>query len=183
VILAARRASSTRQDRPRGFAPRGTSLGLVGMCGLAVGVPFNVLQCAAPFTVGGFDRWLNAIPFLLPLPFVPMVLFIIFARTRRYWTVWAIFYLGSGLLVAYGLSLLFALTAVAGVLPVRDSGLLVMPLVGLIYNVLLLGTAAFLLLRLLRLRYWQPGCDAETWEAGDEVPPAWAMSPSRRDQR
>jgi hypothetical protein len=90
-IAACWRRPATRQDRPRGYAPRGTSLGFVAMSGLAVAVPCDVLQSAAPFTPGGFERLIDWLPFFLPLGFIPLVLIILFARTRRYWVVCAFF--------------------------------------------------------------------------------------------
>jgi FtsH-binding integral membrane protein len=176
-------AAATRQDRPRGYFPRGTSLGLAGMGLLAVAVPFNVLQCAAPFTPNGFDRWLNAIPFVFPLGFVPIVLIIIIARTHQYWAVRAFFYFGCATLTGYALSLIFAVVAVTGVLPLQETGLRPIAYVGLIYNVLAMGILAWFLLRMLRLRYWQPGSTPDMWEAGDEGPPAWALSPRGRDPK
>jgi hypothetical protein len=152
------------------------------MSGLAVAVPCDVLQSAAPFTPGGFERLIDWLPFFLPLGFIPLVLIILFARTRRYWVVCAFFYLGCVILTAYVLSLIFALIAIADILPVYEAGLRSMPIVGLVYA-MALGIFAWFLLRMLRLRYWQPGSAPDTWEAGDEAPPAWALSPSRRDPK
>jgi hypothetical protein len=170
---------STRQDRPPGYFPRRTSFGLLGMTGLAVGVPFNLLQSAAPFTQGGFDRWLGAIPYIVAFAFLPTILIVTVARTRKYWAVCAFFTLGCLLLFGYATSLLAAIAATSGLLPSSEAGWRTMSVVGLLYNLLLMGPAAWFLSRTLRLRYWQPGTTPSTWEPGDETPPGWAKSPSQ----
>lgn len=170
---------AARLDRPPGYFPRGTSLGLVGLLALSVGVPFCVLACAAPLSSAGFDRWLGSIPYVLGLGLVPALVFIAGARTHRYWTVCAFFYFGCALLLAYVLGLVFALVALFGAFPLRDAGLRSMGVVGALF-MLALGLPAWFLLRALRLRYWRPGSLPESWEKGDEGPPAWAMSGSRK---
>ena len=170
--------ASTRLDRPAGYFPRGTSLGLVGLIGLFVGVPFFGLECAAPFVVGGFDRWLASAPYVVGFGIVGSLATVFSMATHRYWSVCLFFYVSCASLLAYLLAMLFALGAVGGLFTVRDPGLGAMPVVGL--SVLLgLGLGAWSLLRALRLRYWQPGTTPEMWELQDETPPSWSLSPRR----
>ena len=169
-------AQLSNRDRPPGYFPRRTSLGLLGMTGLAVGVPFNLLQSAAPFTQGGFERWLDAIPYIVVFAFLPTIMIVTVARTRKYWAVCAFFFLGCLLLCGYLVSLVVALFAVSGAMPSHETGWRTMCVVGLLYNVALMGPAAWFLLRTLRLRYWQPRATQDMWEPGDETPPNWAMS-------
>ncbi len=165
------RASS--RTRPAGYAPRGTSLGFVGLVALAAGVPFTALECAAPYTTGGFDRWLNSVPYVVGLALLPMVVLIAGLRSHRFWTVCLFYYLGQLLLIAYALTVLFALAALAGLFPLRDPDIKVMNVVGLVILVCLAPFAWFLR-RALRLRYWQPSSTPDQWEAGDEGPPSWS---------
>ena len=166
------------RDRPLGPYPRGSSLGFVGLVALATGVPFCGLACAAPVIPGGFDLWLDSIPFVLVFALLPTFALIAGLRSHRYWVICLFFYFGFSLLTAYGVVLPLALAIVAGVFPTREHGLASMSIVALIL-LLLLAPAAWFLLRTMRLRYWQPGSEAASWETGDEKPPAWALSPKR----
>ncbi len=118
---------------------------------------------------------------MLALGLLPVPVLTAAACTHRYWTVQVIFAAGNALLLAYPPALAFALAAALGLVPARDKSLSAMGIVGLVF-LLALAPAAWALLRTLRLRYWQPGAPASAWEPGSETPPAWALSPSRRDQ-
>ncbi len=166
-------------DRPLGAYPRGTSLGFVGLVALAVGVPFFGLQTAAPVIPGGFGLWLGSIPVVLAFALLPTFVLIAGLRSHRYWVICLFFYFGAGLLAAYAVVLPLALAVVAGAFPAREAGLHAMSVVGLIL-LAALAPAAWCLLRTMRLRYWQPGSAAGTWEPGDETAPTWAMSRERR---
>ena len=150
----------------------------MGLVALATGVPFCGLACAAPVIPGGFDLWLNSIPFVLAFALLPTFVLIAGLRSHRYWVICLFFYFGAILLTAYGLMLPLALAIVAGAFPARENGLASMSVVALIL-LLLLAPAAWVLSRTMRLRYWQPGSEAATWEAGDEPPKAAAVSPRR----
>ena len=173
-------ASQSRgpRDRPLGYAPRGTSFGLVGWIGLAVGVPLGDMICAAPVIPGGFDLCLGSIPYILAFALVPMFVLIAGLRSHRFWVTCLFFYFGAFLLRAYALSLLLAAVIMFGTFPVLQKGIHVMTLTGTIYLMIQMPFAWFLL-RALRLKYWQPGSLPPEWEPGDETPPAWALSPSR----
>ncbi len=168
-------------NRPRGYAPRGTSLGFAGLNLMAVGVPYVDLACAAPVIRDGVDLWLASIPYVLAFALLPILVLIAGLRSRRYWVICLFFYFGAFLLVAYALSLPAAVVILLGAFPVQEQGVGPMSVIGMIF-MLALALPAWWLLRALRLRYWQPGSAPETWEPGDETPPAWALSPSRYDR-
>ena len=159
----------TRANRPAGYFPRGTSLGLVGLIGLLVGIPFFGLECAAPFVAHGFDRWLATAPIAAGVGIVGGLAIAFSMATHRYWSVCLFFYAGRIMLVAYAGTLAFALATLSGLFPVQERGLGAMPIVGLIL-LLCLGLGAVALLRALRLRYWQPGTTPDMWETGNEAP-------------
>ena len=128
--------SSKRLNRPSGYFPRRTSLGLVGLVGLLAGTPFVALACAAPFTLGGFDRLLAFLPWILGFGIVTSLAVAFSMVTHRYWSVCLFFYIGWAMLIAYVLTMVFALAAVAGLFTAREAGLGSMPVVGLIMLVL-----------------------------------------------
>lgn len=149
---------------------------------LSVMVPGGALLCAAPVSTGGLDRFLNNLPYMLGGSISMMSLMIAGFLARRYWTICLFFYMGVVLLLGYGVDLIFAAASLAGAFPIRDPEVRVVGLVGLI-ELVVFAPAPWFLLRALRLRYWQPGSTPDQWEPGDETPPKWALSPSRRKER
>ena len=166
------------RDRPLGYAPRGTSLGLAGWLLLPVGISAGSLTCAAPIIPNGFDLWLASLPYIFGVALLPLVLVAVGLRSHRYWFTCLFFYFGILLLGAYALSLLLAALILMGVFPVLERATHVMSIMGTI-DLVILAPFAWFLLRALRLKYWQPGSLPSEWEPGDETPPAWALSPSR----
>lgn len=169
---------STSLSRPAGYAPRGTSAGIVGYTLLSVAVPFIALEGLIPVLANGLDVWLGSI---LPVIGFAMVLLLVLAlglHKRRYWYVCYLFATGALLLVGYLLGLLTGLAILTHLVPVRHSDLRFASVVNLVFW-LLLAPFAWLLLRMLRLRYWQPWTRAAEWEPGDEAPPRWGMSSDR----
>ena len=165
------------RDRPLGYAPSGTSYGLVGWMALAV-VPYIDLTCAAPVIPGGFNLLLSSIPYVLVFGLLPLFVLIAGLRSHRYWVTCYFFYFGAFLLGLYALSVPAAVAILLGAFPILDKGLRVLSVVGVIF-LLIEALPAWFLLRALRLKYWQPGSLPSEWEPGNEKPPAWALSPSR----
>lgn len=75
-------------------------------------------------------------------------------------------------IVLAGLAILVCLV------PVLHPDLRFASVVNLVFWVLL-APFAWLLLRMLRLRYWQPWTGPEDWESGNEAPPRLGMTPDR----
>ena len=144
------------------------------MAGLSAGD----LLCMAPIVPGGFDLWLNSLPYICCFSMVISPVIVVGLRYHKFWFVCLFFYSGIILLGAYLLSLLFAASILLGAFTILDTEIHVFSVVGTIYLVFLAPFAWFLL-RALRLKYWQPASLPSEWEPGDETPPAWALSPSR----
>ena len=124
----------------------------------------------------GLDVWLWSI---LPTIGFAMVLVIVMAvglHRRHLWFVRYVFVTGSLLLAGYGLGLLLSLAVLLRLVPTRSADLQFMSVVNIVFWSAQ-GLFAWLLLRMLRLNYWQPWSKPESWEAGDETPPRWGMSP------
>ena len=157
------------RDRPKGYFPRGTSLGVVGLIALAAAVPLDVLIAVAPLTTGGDDRLVASLPYLLAFGVLPGFVMVLGARSHKYWLICFFFYAGAALLLAYAVAAMIALAGAAGAFPVRDPSLHAMSFVGIVL-LAVLSPFAWFLLRALRLRYWQPGSPRDTWEVGNETP-------------
>ena len=159
--------------RPPGYAPKGTSAGLFSFAMLAAGVPFATIQSLVPVVSGGLDLWLGSI---LPTLGFAMTLVVIMAlgmHKRHLWFVRFVFTAGSILLVGYILGVLLSLSVLANILPIRSRELHFISFVNIVFW---LAQALFvwLLVRMLRLRYWQPWTKPDVWETGDETSPSWA---------
>jgi len=170
-----------QRQRPPGFAPRGTSLGVVGWLGLSAGVPMAAVLTAQPLLPDGVVVLIAAIPWILGSTFLLMVALIAGFRARRLWTICLFYYVGITLMTAYAAILAFASAVAARLVPFQDAGAYPAAVWGLIFALLQMPFAWWLR-RALRLRYWQPGSLPGQWELGDEPPPAWAMSPTRPEK-
>ncbi len=171
-------ARSQSLTRPPGYAPRGTSIGLAGFVLLSVGVPFGTLQSLVPVLARGLDIWLNS---ALPVVGFSSVLGVIIAlglHKRRFWFVCFWFTTSSLLLAGYAIGLPIGLAVFFRLVPMQHPEYHILCVVNLIMWVVL-TPFAWLLLRMLRLHYWQPWTRPETWEPGDETPPRWPSSSSR----
>ncbi len=175
-------AARGRRQRPPGFAPRGTSLGVVGWLGLTAGVPMAAVLTAQPLLPDGVTVLIAAIPWIVGSTFLLMIALVAGFRARRFWTICLFFYVGMTLLAAYAAILAFALAVVVRLVPFQDPGAYPASVWGLIFALLQMPFAWWLR-RALRLRYWEPGSRPDQWELGDETPPAWAMSPTRTNKR
>ena len=124
----------------------------------------------------GLDVWLGSILPVLGFAFVLVLIMAFGLHRRQYWYICYLFAMSTLLLVGYLLGVLASLAALLRLLPLRDPDLHVMSVVSMVFW-LVLAPFAWLLLRMLRLRYWQPWTRPDEWEPGDEAPPRWGMSP------
>lgn len=155
---------------------------MVGWLGLTAGVPTAAVLAAQPLLARGEPLLIAAIPWIVGLTFVLMAALVAGFRARRFWTICLFQYVGMALLAAYVVVLMLATAVVVRLAPLQDVGAYPAAVAGLIFA-LLQVPFAWWLRRALRLRYWQPGSHPDQWEAGDETPPAWAMSPAKRSGR
>ena len=165
--------------RPPGYAPRGTSAGLFSYALLGAGVPFAIMQSLVPVLTNGLDIWLGSI---LPVLGFAMVLTLVMAlglRKRRLWFVRYMFAISTVLLTCYGLGVTLSLAVLLDVVPSRHPDLRFMSVVNIIYWFVQL-LFVWLLIRMLRLHYWQPWTRPDAWELGDETSPRWGMSPKTK---
>ena len=167
-------------DRPPGLAPKGTSWGLGIIMLYWEAVPMFTLLGLIPFTAPGFGFVYAAIicPPLSLLVLIPMVLGF---KSRRHWGVTAYFWCGitAIALLAIGIVMLGATLLYSLAHP--------LPMIGMtaIFGGALLVLTMFLplLIRALRLRYWQPWTTPEQWEVGNEQIPEWALNAVGRTRR
>ena len=165
-------AGSGPRDRPGGLPPRGSRYGLLGLVG--VGMVTAMMGGLALYALCGElplpDPWLLG----LFLGWVALLLGSFIGLTyRRFW----------GICLGWGQGVV-----VAAVYPVALAASILVPL-GLVvvdaerqflawYALVWLGAVAPLwwcLVRMLRLRFWQPWRQRDEWEKGDEPIPRWAM--------
>lgn len=95
---------------------------------------------------------------------------------RRYWYIRYMFSTGALLLLAFLAGASIGLAVLLRLVPLQHPDLHFISIINIIMW-LVLAPFAWLLLRMLRLRYWQPWTRPDEWEPGDETPPRWGMSP------
>ena len=164
-------APFSARDRPPGLAPKGTSWGLALGVFYAAFVPMLTALCLSPWFAGGVITGLSIALLIVPVWAIVAIPTIIGFKSRRYWGVVAFFCVGAFSAVALPLALAavgLALVTTVGRWP---------PQVYLLefYGPCLLVAGAFwpLLIRALRLRYWQPWTTPDQWETGDERIAGW----------
>ena len=165
---------SNPRDRPPGLAPKGTSWGFgLGVC-YAFLAPTLAVLCLSVWMKGGVVSGLTFAMAFLPLYLVVMVVEVIGFKSRRYWGVWAYFCVG----VFSAVALPVALVLVAAMLVLTLGHWPELVVLVWVYGAGLLVMALFwpLLIRGLRLRYWQPWTTPDQWETGDERMAGWAYA-------
>ena len=173
------RAKSASFTRPPGYAPKGTSAGLFSYAMLGAGVPFAIMQSLVPVLTNGLHIWLGSI---LPVLGFAMLLTLVMAlglHKRHLWFVRYMFAMSTVLLVGYGLGVMLSIAILLEVGPVQHRDWHFMSVVNIIYWAVQ-AIFVWFLVRMLRLHYWQPWTQPESWEPGDEAPPRWGMSPKGR---
>jgi hypothetical protein len=183
-----RKDGPDRPNRPATFAPKGTSLGLWTLIGLAVLLPMIFGFIAVAWGRAPLDAIVYLAGAGALLAFADCALIIFALRTHRWSGVLGIFGVGIILLLAYAADWAAALALPLGLMRPADgdSGFLNGWAMGLL---VLSALPVFWLIRLMSLRYWQPWTRPEQWESGDETRgPAWAgavtnLSPAWRTLR
>lgn len=154
---------------PSGGMPQGSAHGLAALGILPGLVPFLVLQSLVPVLRNGMDVWLGS---LLPVIGISVVAAAIIAfglAARRRWYIRLIFTLGWVILAGYAAGVGLDILVLLGVVPKNSPDLGFFNVVNIIAW-MVVSPLAWLVLRLLRLRYWQPGTTAAEWERPESVP-------------
>ncbi len=155
--------------RPPGQLPKGSPFGLMALGILSGVIPFLVLQSLVPVLKNGTDIWLDSLlPDVAASAVVGAVMAFGLARRRAAY-IRFVNTLGWFLLLAYAAGLLAGIAILAGMVAEQSPSLSFISVVNIVLWALV-SPLAWFLLRLVRLRYWQPGTRAEDWEAPDAVP-------------
>ena len=156
--------------RPAGNVPRGSAYGLLAEIILTGVIPFLVMQSLVPLLKNGVDIWLNSLLPVLGATSIAAAIVTIGLYRRQAWYIGFVFAYGwlvfAGFAFGFSLALLFLL----GIVPHTAPDLRFMTFVNIV-EWLLVSPLAWLLLRMLRLRYWRPGSPPEQWEPADDVRP------------
>lgn len=159
-------------DRPSGLAPKGTSMGLGLMTVFAPGIPALTAMSVCPWLPGEGDTGL-AIGFTcIGIWAVISIPLVIGARLRRFWGVVLYFYVGAFCVVALPVALASLAILILSTTHDRPPTFFYMW-----FGVGLIPMVPFwpLLIRALRLKYWQPWTRPEEWETGDERIAGWVF--------
>ena len=165
-------------NRPSGAAPVGTSKGILAYIILSAGVPFFIVESLIPVFTGGIDTWISSIIPVLAVALFLSAIVVGGLFRRRHWYVCYMFGSGCVLLAGYVVGVGLSVTVLLRLLPVVHPELLFGNAINIVMW-LLLAPLAWLLSRMLRLRYWQPWTAPGEWEPGDENSPRWGMSLAR----
>lgn len=154
---------------PSGIMPQGSAYGLAALGILPGVVPFLVMQSLVPVLKHGMDMWLGS---LLPVIGVSVVAATIIAfglPGRRPWYIRFMFTLGWVILAGYTAGFGFGLLVLLGIIAKASPDLGFFNVVNIIAWVIV-SPLAWLVLRMLRLRYWQPWTTAGEWEQPENGP-------------
>lgn len=160
------------RDRPLGLAPKGTSWGLALLSVYAVGAPGAAATAVSSLLP--IESELSGVAILTSAALGVTLLFptLIGMLSRRYW----------GVALYFSVLLFYALVVPISLVTCVASVVLSTRLHTRLYYyswgglIMILPQVALypLLIRTLRLKYWQPWTRPEQWEIGDERTPAWA---------
>ena len=156
--------------RPPGNVPKYSAYGL-GVLGILAGViPFLVMQSLVPVLKAATDIWLDNLLSVIGVSGIVGGIVAFGLRRRRIWFIHFVFGFGSLVLAAYVLGFGLDLAILLGLVPEQVPELRVVSIVNLI-GWLVIAPLAWLLLRTLRQRYWQPWTTPDQWEPAGPVPP------------
>ena len=164
IVLAPRSA------RPAGNVPKGSFYGLAALGMLPGVIPFLIIQSLVPFMKNGIDFWLDSIWPVLGASGVAGTIMAAGIARRQSWYIWFIFGLGSLLVAAYIIGLGLGVVLLLGFVPGKMPDLGFINIVNII-DWLVISPLAWLLLRTLRLHYWQPWSTPDQWEPPAPTPP------------
>ncbi len=157
-------ASAGQAARPSAILPQGSGYGLAALGILPGIIPFLVMQSLVPVLRNGLDLWLDS---LLPVIGISVIAAAIIAFGlvgRRPWYIRFMHTFGWVILAAYALGAGLGLLVLVGLVP-RTPDLRFFNVVNMVGWVIV-SPLAWLVLRMLRLRYWQPGTEPD----GNERP-------------
>ncbi len=160
--------------RPPGNVPKNSIYGMVALGMLPGLIPFLVLQSLVPVLRNGLDVWLSSIWPVLGLSAVASTIMAAGMFRRRTWYIRFVFAFGALLLAAFVASFCLGLAILLGLVRRQAPDLSFMNVVNII-DWLVISPLAWLLLRTLRLRYWQPWTTPDQWEPPAAVPPTGTL--------
>jgi hypothetical protein len=160
----------TQPDSARvrhGGFPIGSAQGLLAICALTALVPFLVIQSLVPALKNGLDLWIGS--FLPVIGAGAAAAIVVAAGVYRLqkWLVGFVFGYGCFVLASFVIGVCLALTLASGLIPDTSHNLHFVHFVNIIEWVIF-SPLAWLLLRTLRLRYWQPWTDPADWEPPEQ---------------
>ncbi len=150
-------------------------MGLAGFIFLSAGAPLFISQSLVPVFANGIHTWALSVPPIVVVSLMLCTAVISGFHKRHYWLICYWFTTSALLLALYVVGVLLGLVMFFRLVPLRHPDYHFINVVNLIMWTLL-APFAWCLLRLVRLRYWQPWTRPESWEPGDETAPRWAPS-------
>lgn len=164
-------ALAPHSSRPPGNVPKYSAYGL-GVLGILAGViPFLIMQSLVPIFKGATDVLLANLFSVIGAGTVVAGI-VAFGLLRRCptWFIHFVFEFGTLVLVAYVIGFVFGVAILLGLVPEQAPELRFVSIVNII-GWLMISPLAWLLLRTLRQRYWQPWTTPDQWEPPAPVPP------------
>ncbi len=157
--------------RPPGNIPKYSAYGLVSLGILAGAIPFDVMQSLVPVMKGATDVLLaNLLPVIGAGTLVAGIVALGLFRRCPTWFIHFVFEFGSLVLIAYLAGFGFGVAILLGLVPEQAPELRFVSFVNIV-DWLIVAPLAWLLLRTLRQRYWQPWTTPDQWEPPAPVPP------------
>ena len=156
--------------RPAGNVPRGSAYGLLAEIILTGVIPFLVMQSLVPFLKNGIDAWLNCLLPVLGATIVAAIVVTIGLYRRQAWYIGFVFAYGWLVFAAFAIGFCLAALFLLNMVPGAAPDLRFMTFVNVV-EWLVVSPLAWMLLGMLRLRYWRPGTLPEQWEPPDDVRP------------
>ena len=167
--------------RPPGSIPKGSPHGLIALGILTGVIPFFVMQSLVPVLKNGTQIWLaSLLPVLGASAAVGLLVGLGLPR-RRSWYVTFVFAFGCLLLAAYAIGLALGAVILLGLLPEAYPDLSFISVVNIVLW-LIISPLAWLLLRMLRLKYWQPWTTQADWEAPTAPPQSQTLLTLLKDR-
>ncbi len=168
--------------RPPGSIPKGSPHGLIALGILTGAIPFFVMQSLVPVLKNVTQVWLaSLLPVLGASAAVGLLVGLGLPR-RQSWYITFVFAFGCLLLAAYAIGLALGAAILLGLLPEASPNLSFISVVNIVLW-LIISPLAWLLLRMLRLKYWQPWTTQSDWEAPNKTPPSQTLLMSLKNRK
>ena len=163
-------APAPHSARPPGNIPKYSAYGL-GALGILAGVIlFEVMQSLVPVLKGATDILLANLLTVIAVGGVVGGIVAFGMHRRRTWFIYFVFGFGLLVLLSYLIGFGFGIAILLGLVPEQAPELRFVSIVNII-GWLMISPLAWLLLRMLRQRYWQPWTTPDQWEPPGPVPP------------